>query len=1452
MGWLSLRFGAEDGVRSDRLGGPSAFLKRAHTLLERQALMTEVELTHRVGHPAYRRVRAVAIEGDAMRVAFEAVDGVPWIEHAAAHPEQLVRQTIALLRALRSLHRLGVAHGDLKPEHVLIASDGALRLIDLGLASAFGAPVRGGTHGYLAPELLAGEPVQVASDLYALGRTLAEIPGVGSHPMLGDLAERCAASDPRARPSSTGAVLLALGALGEEDPVPPSLPTEVRDALDGLGRGAVLIIEVPRDAGREALALGIARRFAERGALLRALPATALGGPLLHVAEALGHRLDTPLEASVRAARQIASAAPLLHEDADRLDEDGRSALLAAARALVDDAMLVMGPDDTLAAALDALGASRVKIVPLDDDAIRRALGGWGAPHDPATVRAARRVTGGHAGAIAELARAMGDTPERSVADVWAELRGRGALIDPGAAAHDETPEARRERARALLDRGAPRGARALLICASSLEDLVLRADAERRAGLLSDALTTLELARLDPASKAEHEGLTIASARLLERLGRHAEARALAEPLASAASGRPRAEASSVAAQCALVMGAPAEAERLAASGIAALIEDDGEDDAVHHTIAARLFATRSDAALRSHDPERALALAAEARTHAQRTGAPLMMAHAIARSAAALALSGDPRRARSEWQTALSHAEASGDVAALPPYVMNLATADHALLELSLAMAGYERAAKLATRLGRTSSRAAALCNLGGLLTTIGAEAEARAVLADAERDAAELPLQRAQCRLFCAELTMRRDPAAARAQIAEVHAAFVRCGAERQALEAMLCGAEIELAAGAPRDALACLLPLRSSLAAAGLQARGALLAARARLSLGELEEARGEADRALTIADAAGDGDLLAQALHASAQIHDTLGTGASAGLASRARTALGELAARVPPGLRDAFLAHPARRGITEQRATATRVSERGLGESSRRLLALVSRLLVEDDEQRLLETALDEAVALTRAERAFLLLKREGRGRPEVGAARNLDRETIQRSRFRWSRSVAEQVLETGEPLVTASATDDPALRGSRSVLDLGLRSILSVPVRARSGVIGALYLDHRFETGRFGDEDRELVQALADVIGLALMNGRLLNHARAQKHEIQRLYDAVQKESARKDAELSRLSHKLETQGASDAPEEVSGIVGSSGSLRRVLSVAHKVAPSDLGVLIEGESGTGKELLARFLHDHSLRAAAPWFALNCGALPESILESELFGHQRGAFTGAVRDHLGVFRAADGGTVFLDEVGELPAGAQARLLRVLQEREVQPLGANRAVKVDVRVIAATNRTLSDEVEAGRFRRDLYFRLVGATLTLPPLRERREDLPAIARALLQRIAHEPGMRATALSPRALAAVMAHPWPGNIRELHQTLRRAVVVSDGATIGPEDLGLAAGERPRERKGAREALERDLIEDALRRAGGNRTVAAKALGISRVTLHRLSKRLAIDVPAKMGRPRS
>ena len=282
------------------------------------------------------------------------------------------------------------------------------------------------------------------------------------------------------------------------------------------------------------------------------------------------------------------------------------------------------------------------------------------------------------------------------------------------------------------------------------------------------------------------------------------------------------------------------------------------------------------------------------------------------------------------------------------------------------------------------------------------------------------------------------------------------------------------------------------------------------------------------------------------------------------------------------------------------------------------------------------------------------------------------------------------------------------------------------------------------------------------------------------------------------------------------------------------LLDLVDRMAPTDVAVLVSGESGTGKELIARRLHAHSRRAAGPFVAVNAAALPETLADSELFGHERGAFTGADRARAGRFEEASGGTLFLDEVGELPPALQAKLLRVLEERTVRRLGSEHDTPVDVRIVAATNRDLAHEIDTGGFRRDLYFRLAVFPLVLPPLRERPADVEMLARTFTARLAARHDIAPPELTPAALETLVRHPWPGNARELRNVLENAVVVRGGQPIRPEDLRLSpVAASPAASSLDEEMREREAVLEALRRADGNREAAARLLGISVRTLY-------------------
>jgi transcriptional regulator with GAF, ATPase, and Fis domain len=405
---------------------------------------------------------------------------------------------------------------------------------------------------------------------------------------------------------------------------------------------------------------------------------------------------------------------------------------------------------------------------------------------------------------------------------------------------------------------------------------------------------------------------------------------------------------------------------------------------------------------------------------------------------------------------------------------------------------------------------------------------------------------------------------------------------------------------------------------------------------------------------------------------------------------------------------------------------------------------------------------------------------------------------------------------------------------GDRLIIDGGGRSSLIVPLIFTERVGGALYFGKR-RPFWFERMDMEVATAVAAQVVLALQHQRLAEEQR-------RL--AVIEGRARK---LERRVESLE-----DALEERYGfdrIIGRSAGLREALERAAKVAAVETTVLVTGESGTGKELVARAIHRTSPRAEGPFVAINCAALPDTLLESELFGHERGAFTGADRQKPGRFEQAVGGTLFLDEVAELSAGVQAKLLRVLQEREFQRVGGTVTLRADVRLIAASNRDLARDVASGRFREDLFYRLNVFTVHLPPLRERGEDVLLLADHFARSLGARMGKGDPGLSREAREAILGHAWPGNIRELQNAVERALIVSDGGLITAAQLAIPARTPPRPQPQAPSlapagaeplaVAERRLVQDALERAKGNKSRAAAMLGITRSQLYTRLKRL-------------
>jgi transcriptional regulator with GAF, ATPase, and Fis domain len=406
----------------------------------------------------------------------------------------------------------------------------------------------------------------------------------------------------------------------------------------------------------------------------------------------------------------------------------------------------------------------------------------------------------------------------------------------------------------------------------------------------------------------------------------------------------------------------------------------------------------------------------------------------------------------------------------------------------------------------------------------------------------------------------------------------------------------------------------------------------------------------------------------------------------------------------------------------------------------------------------------------------------------------------------------------------------NPALL--RSYTERGIRSELRMPFSLQGERVGYLFFTSR-RPEAYGEEDVELARRIADHVALAIAHERLAAEA-------QRARQAEQQATALQ-GRVDALVEQLE----SATPHRA---LGRSARWREVLAQATKVAETDTTVLITGESGTGKEVVARFIHRASRRAGRPFVALNCAALPEQLLESELFGHERGAFTGAQTARAGRLEQAMGGVLFLDEVAEMSPAVQAKFLRVLQEREFQRLGGTRTLHADVRVVAATNRDPRVAMERGTFREDLYYRLSAFEMGLPPLRERGEDILLLAEAFLEEVGRSVGRPAAGLSKDARGKLLSHSWPGNVRELRNAIERAVILCQGGLITGEHLPMALATPPPEPADAAarpgmslDAVERDLIRKAMAQANNNKSEAARILGLARGQLYSRLKRYGL-----------
>src|SRR5579863_8635490 len=468
------------------------------------------------------------------------------------------------------------------------------------------------------------------------------------------------------------------------------------------------------------------------------------------------------------------------------------------------------------------------------------------------------------------------------------------------------------------------------------------------------------------------------------------------------------------------------------------------------------------------------------------------------------------------------------------------------------------------------------------------------------------------------------------------------------------------------------------------------------------------------------------------------------------------------------------------------------------------------------DLEELQAQLLDLIFEVVPASRGAILLA-EG-GAQEFSSLYARTRQAGQPQLVRVSRTIACQAMNEDVAILGVDVPASGKLRDVESLAVSEVRSLLCVPLSVFQRVMGCIYLDTTNASSRFNEDHLQLIAAIAGISAVALDNAR---RQQWLEQENQRLTAEIKQEQS---------------------------LIGEAAGMREIYQFLAKVAPTDSTVLIEGESGTGKELAARALHRNGGRSGKPFVAINCAAIPEALLESDLFGHERGSFTGAGGQKKGRLEVADGGVVFLDEIGELAPALQVKLLRVLQEREFERVGGTHPIKIDVRLIAATNRNLEDAVSKKEFRQDLYYRLAVVKLTMPPLRERREDIPMLARHFIQKDAKRCKVKPKPLSREAMAALVSYEWPGNVRELENAIERALVMGSSDMILLEDLpeSLLEQNSPAQLHQGKyhasvQELKKQLIVDAVEQTAGNYVEAAGILGVHPNYLHRLIRNLAL-----------
>ncbi len=896
-----------------------------------------------------------------------------------------------------------------------------------------------------------------------------------------------------------------------------------------------------------------------------------------------------------------------------------------------------------------------------------------------------------------------------------------------------------------------------------------------------------------------------------------------------------------------------------------------------LEHPVRADLLGVLAMAASSDGRHDDALAYANQATGEARTTGDRRTLALAIGNLSWVRQNSGDLKGAVEELESAVRLNREFGDLPRLMRDQRVLGDLKWWLEEWSATLVHYEEAVRLAHAVANPVLRLVAEIGLGMALAKVGRFERAQLLLSKAERDAAE----RGQEELRLQAGFHMGDLVAAQGRIGEAieeHYRKTRHGYEKLGRQAYLADLELELAGwhlwradtGDVEKARALIdgaQKRKREYEGRGFNERLLLQSGALAIADGRFEEGTAKIEQLTESANLAGTKDLAWQAHLAVARGYLNIGSDFLARRRLRqAEAILEDLSEGFQSAHRTAFWQDVRRNEVRHLLEVITPSSalssseltdqrESDIDEEARslyRVLEFNKQISAEHDLERLLEAILDAAIELTGAERGLLLMAslESGGHRLEVHAARQLGGGEDGDPHERFSRSIAESVHLDGEPIVTVDAMGDERFSEFLSIHELRLRSVACVPVRYRGQGLGTLYLENRLKRGRFGGRDLRVLGAFADQVAIAISQARLLEEAKQRQGELEEARGSLEEAYTRQTEDLDskttdlklarerleRIHRQLEGKG------DYHGVIGTGQTMASVFSLVDRVKDLDVPIVLVGESGTGKDLLVRVMHEKGVRKSGPFVVMNCGGVPETLVEATLFGYTRGAFSGATSARKGMLETAHSGTLYLDEIGDMSPRMQVDLLRVLQEGTFTPLGGADTVEVDIRLAASSKVPLEDLVEQGRLRKDLLYRLDVVTIELPPLKDRPEDILPLARHILERETARIGWTPRAFSKDAAQALCAHEWPGNVRELEQTIRRMLVISeDSGVIRAEELFASGGASRKTsasvRKKSRASLESDeesRILAALERCQWNRTKAAKDLGIPRRTFYR------------------